>query len=541
MRNILLLLAIAVSVCSCYKDKGNYDYAEINELEISGGIDSVLACDQMDMLYIPVNLEGTQYSDTSRFTYEWEINKKVVATTKDLRMHANFPLGELPGRYIVTDKELGTKAFKTFKINISSSTAGNGILVLSKYKGHAELSFKRLDKENSTFTPNYYYELAGNYLGTNPRKIHRNYMPEAKYENSGLKIETDGRLRCLDEETLLDVDGSTYLDHNFFINRSMAYPPEVSAFDVQAFTHVIMSTNPMGFAGVYTFAIANDQLWSDQYMSVMGGAYELTIAYVAKPSPLGGKLSPVLFQPYQKPSGAQEYALADFVYMFDETNGKFVYGAIGSPTNTACPDNLGTWEGHRMLYGTHTSTSNYAVAVLSDDAVCRMLYLKLPGKGNESSKYPCTCVADVVVPSDIVHEGTSYYPMKNEPYLLMASGERLYKYNLRSLEAGTAPGAQDAVATLADFGYGDGAEITCMSVSRTEQEVILGVSRYGNDTDGQDDELKGDVLVLDMKTWSLIKKYEGVSGYPVDVTIKYQKFLRDGKENGSTVSDVLYF
>ena len=38
----------------------------------------------------------------------------------------------------------------------------------------------------------------------------------------------------------------------------------------------------------------------------------------------------------------------------------------------------------------------------------------------------------------------------------------------------------------------------------------------------------------------LVKKYEGISGVPVDVKIKYQKWLRDGKEGGNVV-DMLYF
>ena len=38
----------------------------------------------------------------------------------------------------------------------------------------------------------------------------------------------------------------------------------------------------------------------------------------------------------------------------------------------------------------------------------------------------------------------------------------------------------------------------------------------------------------------LVKKYEGISGVPVDVKIKYQKRLRDGKEGGNVV-DMLYF
>ena len=93
-----------------------------------------------------------------------------MSTAKDLNVYVNFPLGENEARFVVTDKELGTKAFKYFKINVSSSTAGDCILVLSKHKGHAELSFKRLDKEGSVFTPNFYEALTGNYLGTNPRK-----------------------------------------------------------------------------------------------------------------------------------------------------------------------------------------------------------------------------------------------------------------------------------------------------------------------------------------------------------------------------------
>ena len=99
----------------------------------------------MDLLSIPVTLEGTQYSDSNRFTYMWEVNQKVVATTKDLNVYANFPLGINTARFVVTVLELGTMAFKNFRINLSISTAGEGILVLSMYQVHAELSFKRLD------------------------------------------------------------------------------------------------------------------------------------------------------------------------------------------------------------------------------------------------------------------------------------------------------------------------------------------------------------------------------------------------------------
>lgn len=78
--------------------------------------------------------------------------------------------------------------------------------------------------EGSTFTPNYYEALTGNRLGTNPRKIHRCYIPEAANVNSGLKIETDQRLKCLSEETLVEIGENKYLDHNFFLTSSTCHP-----------------------------------------------------------------------------------------------------------------------------------------------------------------------------------------------------------------------------------------------------------------------------------------------------------------------------
>ena len=55
-----------------------------------------------------------------------------------------------------------------------------------------------------------------------------------------------------------------------------------------------------------------------------------------------------------------------------------------------------------------------------------------------------------------------------------------------------------------------------------------------NETEDQD------IINARKKFRELVKKYEGISGVPVDVKIKYQKWLRDGKEGGNVV-DMLYF
>ena len=70
----ILYIGMILLVGGCYDDKGNYDYREINQISIQN-IDSLVLCDQMDLLSIPVTLEGTQYSDSNRFTYMWEVNQ----------------------------------------------------------------------------------------------------------------------------------------------------------------------------------------------------------------------------------------------------------------------------------------------------------------------------------------------------------------------------------------------------------------------------------------------------------------------------------
>ena len=95
------------------------------------------------------------YSDTSRFTYEWEIERSIKARTPEFHYLIDLTPGEKKCRYIVTDKETGIKSYASFRLNVSSSTAGDLIVILSKYKGHAEMSYLRLDKE-ANWVVNFY-------------------------------------------------------------------------------------------------------------------------------------------------------------------------------------------------------------------------------------------------------------------------------------------------------------------------------------------------------------------------------------------------
>lgn len=151
--SLFSMLLGGLAVTACYDDLGNYSYRDINELHVEG-IERDYVRDVDDSLKIVPVLQGTQYSDTSRFTYAWEIQSSILAETQDLNLRINLTTGEKKCRYIVTDKKTGVQYYTPFNLSIRSSTAADLIVVLSKYKGRAELSYLRLDKPS-----NWDYEL----------------------------------------------------------------------------------------------------------------------------------------------------------------------------------------------------------------------------------------------------------------------------------------------------------------------------------------------------------------------------------------------
>lgn len=62
-------------------------------------------------------------------------------------------------------------------------------------------------------------------------------------------------------------------------------------------------------------------------------------------------------------------------------------------------------------------------------------------------------LADLSVSGNIINETTSYYPMKNEAYMLFATNDKLYRYNLRELENNVAPGNSNVFVELSKWGY----------------------------------------------------------------------------------------
>ena len=226
-KNIIWSGAIALLplLAGCYKDEGNYEYHAINELEIKG-LEDNYTVDADDSLIITPELQGTLYSDTARFSYSWEIGTDEVSKSHDLRIQVDMTPGYKYSRYIITDKETNVRTYKDFGVNVSSSTAGDLILVMSKYQGRAEMSYLRLDKP-ANWAVNYFMNRnKGRSLGSNPQQLAVLYTKSPK--NMPF-VNANGRVMAIVDNVVNLIDKNTMLYDTIspvFLTSSMRHPKQ---------------------------------------------------------------------------------------------------------------------------------------------------------------------------------------------------------------------------------------------------------------------------------------------------------------------------
>ena len=559
MKNILALVAfLSIFLASCYEDLGNYDYKEINRVNKLEGIDSVVRITQFDTLRITPRFEASQYSDPEQFTYEWEISSKIVSTERNLVFSVNLTYGDKNCRFIITDKSQGNKFYFPFRLIVTSERAGDAVVVLSNYKGRAELSFKGVIPDTSRFAINYYEDLTGMSLGTRPSKLFQNYTPAEAY--SGIMIFTEEGLKSIADTTLEDFGNNAYLDEQFF-QRQIVFPkPSIPVFHPQGYWTGVSGWmywadwigGDFMTGGTNTSIIADGKLYS--FSTSADGVCRGFL--LGKESIYGGLLSPVICPVNASPSTSDDfvknigYDFSNYQLLFDETVGRFLCTSSWGSSFVQIPEtDIPAWPSYRLIYATHTNRANYCVALLAKGEEVKGLILKLPSNNNERvgtdkiEKIPFQLVAQMDMPLNVMNAGSNFYQFKAKEYNLVCGGGKLYSGNVFSWSSGVAP---TEVFSLSSLGYSPDAVITCFEMSRTEKTCVLGVSRYGNDKEGNSDELKGDVIYLDAQTWQVKKDlkgrdmiYRGVSGYPVDIIIKWQNWYRDGKNQNEKLMDAI--
>ncbi len=553
-RNICCFFVVALFVYACYDDKGNYNYREINEISVEG-IEDSYACDVDDSLCIYPVLTGTMYEDTSRFTYRWEVAGRTLKETYNLEIKVDMVPGERSCRFVVKDKETEVEKYHRFNLKVSSSTAGDLIMVLSKYQGRAELSYLRLDKP-ADWVINYYQDRYDEALGIKPQQLRVLYVEASRctpfVNNYGrVMVLADNKVSLLDKSSLMRDTLTPYLTGEAYTGVSSYPPPDIEGYESQYLmeegisiwrgdpygTSFQMSTHFAEISGgtLYTANSLCPSIWTPSY------------SYKNK-SPHKGSLSAFAFWDAMDPTPDDHlvqlgYDCGDII-MFDKTYGRFVYSTAYGGIREIKKTDFKYFEGYDLLWGSATNMADDGcVAVLNDGDNCRLVMFKT-GKEEDNEKNDTKKLVTDIAAGNLIKSTTKFYMMKYTDYMFFVTDGTLYRYNLLDIQSGIAPSARNQVIKLTELGYAADAVITDICVSRTEKTLLLGVSRYGNDTEALGEEAKGDLLYFDLNSSTLEVQYneekscKGISGIPVDVEIKYQTHWRDGMFKGELKDNI---
>lgn len=553
-KNIIWSGAIALLplLAGCYKDEGNYEYHAINELKIKG-LEDNYTVDADDSLIITPELQGTLYSDTARFSYSWEIGTDEVSKSHDLRIQVDMTPGYKYSRYIITDKETNVRTYKDFGVNVSSSTAGDLILVMSKYQGRAEMSYLRLDKP-ANWAVNYFMNRnKGRSLGSNPQQLAVLYTKSPKNmpfvnANGRVMAIVDNVVNLIDKNTMLYDTISPVLTVDAYL-QTVSYPkPSIEAYKSEFVSEGIalwrkVTYNEQHYC--HFIEVSAGRLFYAAMMSPM--SYWTTDYFYDVASPYkNGYFSPFGYwdDMSDTPSGRLQQAgfeLGDYI-VFDKVNGRFAFSDPYGDVYSIEVEDVPQFQGYTMQWGSATNRpNNTSLAVLNDGSQCRLVLLQ-DGK-NSTSGSATKKLAGNVSGGNVMTPNSRFHMMKYNDYLFFCNGNSLYRYNIMNIGSGIAPAEKDKVFDLTQYGYDASAIITDICVSRTEKTMLVGVSRYGNDNEGMGDEPKGDLLYFDLDkgtvtlTYQAEKSHKGISGIPVDVEIKYQNHYRNGEDMSGVLKD----
>ena len=142
MKQFIISILVIAGLSSCYRDKGNYSYKNINQLEITfDDNESNWKVAVGDTIQITPHFEFEKDSVEEYLTYEWEFQERVLSTERNL-----FYIAEMLGKgdliLRVTDTRTDVVYIQSTQTEIASEFGVEGWVVLSD-NGGAVLSYFR--------------------------------------------------------------------------------------------------------------------------------------------------------------------------------------------------------------------------------------------------------------------------------------------------------------------------------------------------------------------------------------------------------------
>lgn len=173
--NIIILFLCSLFLYACYEDKGDYDYAPIDEVTISFDMDSYGVAIGEDIEIKPT-VEFKNPADSVNFSYEWLISGKLYSTTRNLK-YIGEELGTNFTMFTVINNRTKVRTIKEIVLQVSSPynmSFAPGWFVLSDEGGKSVLhmvSSKYVDGEYEYVDRRDIYNGGGEELGREPVKL----------------------------------------------------------------------------------------------------------------------------------------------------------------------------------------------------------------------------------------------------------------------------------------------------------------------------------------------------------------------------------
>ena len=265
IKDIYILCLLGVLFFSCYEDKGNYNYEDVNQLKIQF-TDEVINCIMGDTLEIVPIYKFTTDSSHANLTYEWSFLDSVISTERNL----NYILPEKTiNEYVylrVFDHNTNVSYISQVFLQITSLFQAHGWIVLSEKEGKSCLSMIREEIRKDQYGSYYYsyddylhvFEKMNGYaLGTKPVKTLEHYSGEWGAIGQHWIIQ-QGEGGCI------DVSGTTFkkdirLEETFLNGLPANFQP-VDMIDTRWLTLIVNANGD-----VYTRKKLTDKLYNSGY------------------------------------------------------------------------------------------------------------------------------------------------------------------------------------------------------------------------------------------------------------------------------------
>jgi hypothetical protein len=467
---LVMLTAFALLQLACYKDKGNYDYHEVVAPKVTN-LDTVYYAFVGDTLVVkPV---VTSNDPNAKFGFAMRIGlikegRDTTITGYPLKFYFSLPIDTYPVRMTITDSSNGMKYFMDFKIQgVTQFT--KGALILSEEGNTSQLTFVKPD---STVMPRIYHSLNGADLPAGPLQVidlvkqFINPQPALGYwvtftgsDEGGMRVNTN---------TLLQMQS---LRANFFDKPAAAKPGylETSADGVLR-------------------GVINGRLYVGSWQTFWGSD---VYGYFGAP-PIGD------YEFYRRVAFNN---VIPYGVGYDIKNKQFAaFTNFGSLAFVGANYQVGP--------GTAFDPRNIPLDLIHfqqiNDGPCYAF-----GKGSDGILYELRFLIAykgfievnpdykrAFAQSGLITATTKWAGSRKEVFYF-TSGDKVYRYN---------PTNQEIKPLITDFG---GKAVTMIKVSDDDNTLMAGVD--------------GIVYFLDISTGKngdILKKYTGIPGSPVDITVK---------------------